>query len=415
MSIAGGQGTRTTCCIAGCGPAGAVLGYLLARAGIDLVVLEKHADFLRDFRGDTIHPSTLEVLDQLGLAERFLKLPHSEVSTIVGRTAAGQSVTFSLSRLATKYPFIALVPQWDFLEFLVREAGRFPTFHLMRNAEVLGLIELDGVIRGVRYRDQHGEHELGAILTVAADGRGSVTRQAARLPLMDTSAPMDVLWFRITRRPDEAVAIAGRLGAGRVLVMIDRGEYWQIAYVIAKGTAEKVRAAGLEAFRREVSSVAPEIADRVGEIRDWEQVKLLTVRADRLKRWHRPGFIAIGDAAHAMSPIGGLGINVAIQDAVTAANCLWRPLSEGRIDAAELERVQGEREFPVRVLQAFQAFVQDRFLKPTLDRTRPPTIPLAAQVLARVPFLRDLPARLVGLGIRRPRVQSPHRVGRTSG
>jgi 2-polyprenyl-6-methoxyphenol hydroxylase-like FAD-dependent oxidoreductase len=227
--------------------------------------------------------------------------------------------------------------------------------------------------------------------------------------MTETSPAMDVLWFRITRRPDEAVAIAGRLGAGRVLVMIDRGESWQIAYVIAKGTAEKVRTAGLEAFRRDVSSVAPDIADRVGEIRDWDQVKLLTVRADRLDRWHRPGFLAIGDAAHAMSPIGGLGINVAIQDAVAAANLLWKALSEGRVDDVDLARVQRERQFPVKVLQGFQTFVQNRFLKPTLDQTRPPTIPLGARVLARVPFLRDLPARFVGLGIRRPHVQSPER------
>jgi 2-polyprenyl-6-methoxyphenol hydroxylase-like FAD-dependent oxidoreductase len=233
--------------------------------------------------------------------------------------------------------------------------------------------------------------------------------------MTETSPAMDVLWFRITRRQDEAVAIAGRLGAGRVLVMIDRGEYWQIAYVIAKGTAEKVRAAGLDAFRRDVSGVAPDVADRVGEIRDWDQVKLLTVRADRLDRWHRPGFLAIGDAAHAMSPIGGLGINVAIQDAVAAANRLWKPLSEGRVDDVDLASVQGEREFPVKVLQGFQTFVQNRFLKPTLDQTRPPTIPFGARVLARVPFLRDIPARFVGLGIRRPHVQSPERPGSRSG
>jgi 2-polyprenyl-6-methoxyphenol hydroxylase-like FAD-dependent oxidoreductase len=218
---------------------------------------------------------------------------------------------------------------------------------------------------------------------------------------------MDVMWFRISRRPDEAAAIAGRLGNGRVLVMLDRGEYWQIAYVIAKGTAEKVRAAGLDAFRRDVAAVAPDLADRVDEIRDWDQVKLLTVHADRLLRWYRAGYLAIGDAAHAMSPIGGLGINVAIQDAVAAANILWKPLREGTISEADLARVQRERELPVKILQGFQSFVQRRFLKPTLDQTRPPTIPLGARVIARVPFLRDLPARLVGLGIRRPHVQSP--------
>ena len=252
-----------------------------------------------------------------------------------------------------------------------------------------------------------GAHDLEATLTIGADGRGSVTRAAAKLSLVETSAPMDVMWFRMPRGSDEVEAVAGRLGNGRVLVMIDRGEHWQIAYVIAKGTAEKVRAAGLDAFRQDVAAVAPELADRVDEIRDWDQVKLLTVRADRLVRWYRPGYLAIGDAAHAMSPIGGLGINVAIQDAVAAANILWKPLREGRVQEADLARVQHERELPVKILQGFQAFVQNRFLKPTLDQTRPPTIPLGARILARIPILRDLPPRLVGLGIRRPHVKSP--------
>ena len=388
-----------------------MLGYLLARAGVDVVVLEKHGDFLRDFRGDTIHPSTLEILDEVGLADRFLKLPHSEISSIQARTAAGQTVSLSLARLPTKFRFIAFVPQWDFLEFMTKEAARFPTFRLMRNAEVVGLLEGEGAIRGVRYRDETGEHELDARLTIGADGRASVTRLAAKLPQIETSPPMDVLWFRISRRPDEAAAVAGRLGAGRVLVMLDRGEYWQVAYVIAKGTSDEVRGAGLEAFRHGITEVAPDIADRVDEIRTWEHVKLLTVRADRLQRWHRPGYLAIGDAAHAMSPIGGVGINVAIHDAVAAANLLWKPLREQRLEEADLARVQREREWLVRIIQSFQSFIQSRFLKPTLDATRPPAIPLAVRLLARTPILRDLPPRLVALGVRRPHVQSPTSFG----
>jgi 2-polyprenyl-6-methoxyphenol hydroxylase-like FAD-dependent oxidoreductase len=384
-----------------------MLGYLLARAGIDVVVLEKHGDFLRDFRGDTIHPSTLEVLDQIGLATRFLELPHSEVSTVMGRTAAGQTVTFSLKRLPSRYRFIAFVPQWDFLEFITREAANYPTFRLLRHAEAVGLIERDGTIRGVRYRSEGAERQIEALLTVGADGRASLTRQAAGLPMIETSPAMDVLWFRLPRHRDEPVAVAGRLGPGRVLVMINRGQYWQIAYVIAKGTADWVRASGLEAFRAEVARVAPDLADRVGDIRSWDEVKLLTVRSDRLRRWHRPGYLAIGDAAHAMSPIGGLGINVAIQDAVAAANLLWRPLAGGNVSDADLDRVQRSRELPVKIMQSVQAFVQNRFLKPTLDGSRPPTIPLGARIVARVPLLRDLPGRLIGLGIRRPRVESP--------
>jgi 2-polyprenyl-6-methoxyphenol hydroxylase-like FAD-dependent oxidoreductase len=392
-----------------------MLGYLLARAGVDVTVFEKHGDFLRDFRGDTIHPSILEILEQIGLAERFLKLPHSEISTVMGRTAAGDQVEFSLKRIPSRYRFIALVPQWDFLEFLTREAARFPTFRLARNAEVVDLLQRDGIVHGVRYRDQKGDHELEALLTVGADGRASATRSAAKLPMVEASPAMDVMWFRISRRPEEPVAIAGRLGAGRILVMIDRGDYWQVAYVIAKGTAEKVRAAGLDAFRADVSRVAPDIADRVGEIRDWDQVKLLTVKADRLLRWHLPGYLAIGDAAHAMSPVGGLGINVAIQDAVTAANVLWKPLRDGEVRESDLARVQKEREFPVKLLQGFQAFVQDRFLKPTLDQKRPPTVPFALRLISHTPILRDLPGRFVALGIRRPHVESPEATTRADG
>jgi len=393
--------------IAGCGPAGAMAGYLFARAGVPVVVLEKHGDFLRDFRGDTIHPSTLEVLDELGLADRFLALPHNNVSTIVGRSVSGQALTFSLARLPTRFPYIAFVPQWDFLEFLTKEATRFPAFTLKRQAEAIDLLQHGGVVSGVRYRDPDGTHDLAAPLVIGADGRTSVTRDAAALPRIESSPPMDVFWFRLPRRADELEAVAGRLGVGKICVMLARGDYWQIAYVIRKGGAEAVRAAGLDAFHRDVISVAPELSDRVTEIRDWDDVKLLTVKADRLTRWHKPGYLAIGDAAHAMSPIGGIGINVAIQDAVVAANVLWKPLRDGAVAETNLAEVQHRRERAVRVIQAFQSAVQTRFLKPALESTRPLSFPLLVRLLARLPVLRDLPPRLVAFGISRPHVESP--------
>jgi 2-polyprenyl-6-methoxyphenol hydroxylase-like FAD-dependent oxidoreductase len=393
--------------IAGCGPAGAVAGYLLARAGVPVVVLEKHSDFLRDFRGDTIHPSTLEILDQLGLADRFLALPHNKVSKVVARSVAGQEVTFSLARLPTRFPYIAFVPQWDFLEFLTTEAARFPAFMLKRKAEAIDLIQQSGVVSGVRYRDVDGTHELAAALVIGADGRSSVTREAAALPRIESSPPMDVFWFRLPRRPDELEAVAGRLGAGKICAMLARGDYWQIAYVIRKGGADAVRAAGIDAFRRDVVSVAPELADRVTGIRDWDDVQLLTVKADRLTRWHRPGYLAIGDAAHAMSPIGGIGINVAIHDAVVAANLLWKPLRAGTVSDADLAKVQRRRERAVRVIQAFQSAVQTRFLKRALESERPSSFPLFVRLLSRLPLLRDLPPRLVAFGVGRPHVESP--------
>jgi 2-polyprenyl-6-methoxyphenol hydroxylase-like FAD-dependent oxidoreductase len=405
--------SSTACAIAGCGPAGAILGLLLARAGIDVVVLEKHADFLRDFRGDTVHPSTLELMDELGFADEFLTLPHSKVSRVQVQTTAGQTLTLSLERLPTKFPYIAFMPQWDFLEFVTRRASSFRTFTLLRNAEVTGLAERDGVVRGLVYRLNGQERELHAAVTIGADGRTSLTRKAAGLPLVETSPPIDVLWFRVSRRSDEPEAVAGRLGPGRLIVMLDRNEYWQVAFVIARGQAEAIRAGGLDAFRREVVAVAPELHDRVHELRAWDDVKLLTVRVDRLERWYRRGYLAIGDAAHAMSPIGGVGINVAIQDAVVAANALWGPLSRSE-DVGEdvLARVQHRRERTVRLIQAFQTFVQERFLKPTLESRQTPAIPWLARAVLRTPILRDLPPRLIALGIDRPHVESPAPGGR---
>ena len=397
----------TTCAIAGCGPAGAILGFLLARAGIDVVVLEKHNDFLRDFRGDTIHPSTLELLDELGLAAEFLALPHSKVSKLQIETTAGETLRMSLERLPSKFRFIAFMPQWDFLEFITRKAARFPSFTLLRNAEVTGLLETDGTVRGLRYRDAAGEHELTAVLTVGADGRTGVTRDAARLPRTETSPPIDVFWFRLPRRADEVAAVFGRIGPGLLLVMLDRNDYWQVAFVFPKGKGDEIRARGLDMFRRDIVRVAPELADRVDGIRDWDEVKLLTVRVDRLTRWYTQGYLAIGDAAHAMSPVGGLGINVAIQDAVAAANLLWRPLSDGRVPDEALAGVQHRRERAVRVLQAIQGFVQSRLLEPALKSTDAPSIPWIVKAILATPFLRDIPPRVIGLGIDRPHVESP--------
>ena len=401
--------SSTTCAVVGCGPAGAILGFLLARAGIDVVVLEKHADFLRDFRGDTVHPSTLELMDELGLADEFLKLPHSRVSRVQLQTTAGETLRLSLERLPTKFRFIAFMPQWDFLEFITRRASSFPTFVLLRSAEVTRLIEHDGVIRGVVFRRDGLEHELQARITVGADGRTAVTRADADLPLIETSPPIDVLWFRVSRRPDEAEAVAGRIGPGRLMVMLNRNEYWQVAFVIARGQADAIRARGLDEFRREVVAVAPELAERVQEIRTWDDVKLLVVRVDRLQRWYRRGYLAIGDAAHAMSPIGGVGINVAIQDAVVAANALWLPLSQGEVGEDVLAGVQQRRQRQVRLIQSVQTFVQERFLKRTLESRRTPSIPWLMRVLLSTPILRDIPPRLIALGFNRPHIESPAR------
>ena len=397
----------TTCAIAGGGPAGLVLGFLLARAGIDVVVLEKHGDFLRDFRGDTIHPSTLELLDQVGLADKLLKLPHTKVSSVEIQTTAGQTMRVSLERLPSKFRYIAFMPQWDFLEFLTRQAERFPSFRLIRDAEVTGLIEERGRVTGVRVRDEAGDHALQATLTVGADGRNSLTRDAARLPKIETAPPIDVLWFKLPRHPTEPAAVAGRIGVGRLLVMLDRHDYWQIAFVIPKGQADARRAQGLDVFRRDIAQVAPELADRVQGLRDWDDVKLLTVRVDRLTRWHAPGFLAIGDAAHAMSPIGGVGINLAIHDAVAAANVLWRPLTEHTLTETHLADVQRRRERAVRLIQGFQGFVQTRFLRPALASTTVPRLPLIVRTVLSTPVLRDIPPRLLALGIDRPRVESP--------
>jgi 2-polyprenyl-6-methoxyphenol hydroxylase-like FAD-dependent oxidoreductase len=404
-----GDDYRRGASIVGCGPAGAVLGLLLARAGLDVLVLEKHGDFLRDFRGDTIHPSTLEVLHDLGLAERFLTLPHSQSTSFRLQTSAGETLTFSFAGVPTRYPFIAFVPQWDFLAFVTTEAKRYPGFRLLMNAEVTDFLWEDGAVRGVRYQDgeSRSDHVVRAALTVGADGRNSRTRQILDLPRVETSPPMDVFWFRLPRRPGDPAGAQAVIGPGRFIAMLDRGDYWQVGYTIGKGQADTVRERGLDAFRRSLASLIPLVADRVGLLHDWNDVKLLSVRADRLTRWYAPGFLAIGDAAHAMSPVAGVGINVAIQDAVVAANILWRPLRDGTLSVRDLAAVQRRRELTVRATQAVQELLHRRVLAPTLLSGRPPVIPTLMRLAVRAPGLRTLIPRLIALGLQRPHVESP--------
>ena len=391
--------------IAGGGPAGVMAGLLFARAGCKVVVLEKHADFFRDFRGDTVHPSTLELLRELGLLEEFLKRPHDEVRSLTARVADRQITIADMSHLPVKSRFVALMPQWDFLDFLAQEARHYPTFSLRMEAQAVDLIVEDGRVAGVRLED--GE-EVRARLTIAADGRDSVLRAKADLPKKDLGAPIDVLWFRLPKKKTAVNETGGTFGAGTLVVEIDRGDYWQCAYVVPKGAAGEIRRKGLPAFRADIARAAPELAGVVGTLKNWDQVKLLAVSLDRLERWWRPGLLAIGDAAHAMSPVGGVGINLAIQDAVAAANILAAPLARGENVDSVLKKVQERRMLPTRVIQRAQRAVHDRVLTPLVIRKAVlDKVPLALRLFERLPFLRRIPARLVGLGVRREHVRSP--------
>jgi 2-polyprenyl-6-methoxyphenol hydroxylase-like FAD-dependent oxidoreductase len=387
-------------CIAGGGPAGMMLGVLLARAGIDVVVLEKHADFLRDFRGDTIHPSTLDVLQELGWLDAFLALPHQEVRALTALVGDTPFTIAEFTHLPTHCHFIAFMPQWDFLNFLAERGASYPGFQLWMGSEVTGLLRESDRVTGVRVRTKDGLLEIRADLVVGADGRESIVREQAALPVTDLGAPMDVLWFRLTRQHDDVAPALGRAEPGRIFLALNRGEHWQCGYVIPKGNAADIRARGLEAFRADVARLLPAARERVGEIRSWEDVKLLTVKVDRLERWSRPGLLCIGDAAHAMSPVGGVGINLAIQDAVAAANLLAAPLRERRLTADDLDRVRRRREWPTRATQAMQLVVQKRVIRSVLQTTAPLRPPWLVRLLDAVPLLQRVPARLVGVGVR---------------
>jgi 2-polyprenyl-6-methoxyphenol hydroxylase-like FAD-dependent oxidoreductase len=395
------------CCIAGGGPAGIMAGLLLARAGVDVLVLEKHADFFRDFRGDTIHPSTLELMHELGYDQDLLRLPHQEVRELAFHVGMQEFKIVDFSHINVPFPFIALMPQWDFLNFLAEKGARYPGFRLRMNAEVTELVEHEGRITGVHANTREGDLEVRADLVLGADGRHSVVRQKAGLEVDEIGAPIDVLWFRLSRPASDPEETMGRLGAGHLLVMLNRGDYWQCAFVIAKGDAEKVRQRGLFAFRRDIIELAPFVKDRVEELNDWDQIKLLAVAIDRLYKWYRPGLLCIGDAAHAMSPVGGVGINLAIQDAVAAANILAAPLRERRMRLDHLRAVQERREWPTRVTQAIQVQVQNRILRPILSNRGEPKPPLFIRLLDRFPLLRRIPAYVIGIGVRPEHIRTP--------
>jgi 2-polyprenyl-6-methoxyphenol hydroxylase-like FAD-dependent oxidoreductase len=385
----------TNCSIVGGGPAGAVLALMLARQGISVILLEAHKDFDRDFRGDTIHPSVMEIMEELGLAEKLLQLPHAKIRQISVRTPEASVTLADFSHLKTRYPYITMLPQARFLEFITAEAQKYPNFQLIMGANVQELIEEDGVVRGVRYRGHGGWHEVRAILTVGADGRHSRLRQLAGFESIQTSPPMDVLWFRLPKQPGDFEGGMGRIGRGHIVVMLDRGEQWQMAYVIPKGGYQEIRAAGLEALRKSIVEVVPELQDRIQHLQDWSQIAFLSVESSRLVRWYRPGLLLIGDAAHVMSPVGGVGINYAIQDAVVTANVLSKPLKQGHVELHELAKVQRQRELPTRVIQAFQSFIQQRIFARVLNSNQLLQLP----VWLRLPWLRELPARLVAYGV----------------
>jgi 2-polyprenyl-6-methoxyphenol hydroxylase-like FAD-dependent oxidoreductase len=397
----------TRCCIAGGGPAGIMLGFLLARAGIDVVVLEKHADFFRDFRGDTIHPSTLQLMHELGLLDAFLAQPHQEIRQF--RVQIGDSVltVADMTHVPTYSKFLVLMPQWDFLNFLAANGRRYPSFRLLMETAVTGLIIEDGVVRGVRAQSTAGPVEIRAELVVGADGRSSTVRAAAGLAVREIGAPMDVLYVRLSRKPDDPEQVLGCVDYGRLIVMLDRGDYWQCAFVIRKGGFAAIQAAGIDAFRTEIASVVPWLGDRLRELRDWNDVSLLTVSIDRLREWYRPGLVCIGDAAHAMSPIGGVGINLAVQDAVAAANVLYPAFTRGTPAIGDLRAVQKRRAFPMAVIQAMQVVIQNGFLGRILDANAKMKPPLALRVFAAIPLLRRIPGYGLGVGVRPEHIRTP--------
>jgi 2-polyprenyl-6-methoxyphenol hydroxylase-like FAD-dependent oxidoreductase len=388
-----------TCCVIGGGPAGIMLGYLLARAGVDVTVLEKHNDFLRDFRGDTVHPSTLELLRELGLLEDFLKLPHQRLTSVGGVFGDSAFQAANFSHVPAHCKFVALMPQWDFLNFLSERARRFPSFDLLMKHEAVDLVHDRERIAGVVARGPQGNLEIRADLVVACDGRHSITRQAAQLDVREFGVPIDVLWFRLSRHSSDPDQLLGNINYGKALILFNRGDYFQSGLIIRKGSFEQVKTDGIEAFRKSIVEIAPYLGDRVQELQDWDQIKLLSVQINRLRQWHRPGLLCIGDAAHAMSPAGGVGINLAIQDAVAAANLLAVPLREKRVTEALLARVQRRREFPTRVTQFMQVKAHRAF-EYVFQHTGPMKAPWQLKAAVRIPGIQLITARMVGIGVR---------------
>ena len=384
-----------------------MLGFLLARAGVPVIVLEKHRDFLRDFRGDTIHPSTLELMYELGLLEEFLKRPHQELRELAGQVGKELFKIADFTHLSTHCKFLALMPQWDFLNFIVEQGRRHPQFQIRMHAEVTGLLEENGRITGATASTSDGVIHIPARLTVGADGRHSIVRERAGLQVMDMGAPMDVFWMRFSRLPSDTGQSLGHVEPGKMFIMIDREDYWQCAFLIPKGAADEVRKRGIEQFRRDIVNLEPSLGDRVNELRDWNDVSLLTVKVDRLTRWWRPGLLCIGDAAHAMSPVGGVGINLAIQDAVAAANILAGKLATGNVTDRDLDAVQRRREFPNRATQRLQILVQNAVIKRVLSSSHPLAVPWPLKLMQHWTFLRRIPARVIGIGFRPEHVRTP--------
>jgi 2-polyprenyl-6-methoxyphenol hydroxylase-like FAD-dependent oxidoreductase len=399
---------ETGCCIVGGGPAGMMLGYLLARRGVEVAVLEKHEDFFRDFRGDTVHPSTLEVLKELGLLEEFLTLPHQQIES-VGIVIGGSAFNVADFRhVPTQCKFVALMPQWDFLNFLSDHAKRFPSFHLLMRHEAADLIRDGKRVVGVVARSEGRNVEVRADLVVGCDGRHSVVRRAAGLEVIEHGVPIDVLWFRLSRRPGDPAQVLGNVNYGKALILIDRADYFQAGLIIPKGSFDAIRGRGIEAFRSDIRQIVPWVGERVNELRDWDQVKILTVQINRLRRWHQPGLLCIGDAAHAMSPAGGVGINLAIQDAVAAANLLAGPLGKGRVSEADLVAVQRRRELPTRVTQAVQVFAH-RGIKRVFETYGPVRAPWQMEAVQHIPGIHRALGYAVGVGARPEHVQEQRR------